>query len=83
MFEIQDNRTAKVKIYGTEYAVKRPTYGAIVAVQESIEGSTPKGQADAIKKVLVDSGLPSQLIDEMLASDIIELFHYLSGDKKK
>lgn len=83
MFEILDNRMVAVKIYGKDFSLRRPTFGEITALQEKYDGTDTRSQVAMTKAVLTKCGLSSEFLDEMVTEDVLMLFEFLAGTKKK
>lgn len=83
MLEIEDRRIAKVKIYGVELSLKRPTFGEISKMQKSVDGKSQIEAAETVASILVSCGLPQETLDTMIAEDVLQLFEHLTSGKKK
>lgn len=83
MFEIPEKQPVRVKIYGKEFSLKKPTLSQVETLQSKVSASDDKSSLSFTKEFLMDSGLPSDLISELEVEHVISLVELLSGSKKK
>lgn len=82
MFEITDDRTVKVKIYGQELVLKRPTLADAQAVKGLSDTSDQQAQLSAVTGFLKNAGMPEDLIGQLTTDALNSLFEYLLHPKK-
>jgi len=89
VFEIKQKTKVKVKIYDSEFELRKPTVGQVESLQKlsGIEKKTEQEQFEAIVSFLEVLGLPSDFSKDMEIDHLIKLINHLSGelnlDKKK
>jgi predicted HD phosphohydrolase len=83
MFEIADNRSVKVKIYGQEYTLKKMLYSELEKnVGTDLDLLSGKEKMAQTSLVLEQAGVPKELIASMTADDIGTLVEFLIAGKK-
>lgn len=82
MFEIKEKSKVKVKIYGHEYELTKPTYGQSQRLQESLKDQGSEKSMVIMREFVQGLGLPSECIDDMELDHFLELIEFISGVKK-
>lgn len=83
MLEIKELETLPVKIFGTEYALTKPTKKQVVEMQEAL--STDEGKAKSLEilgSFLEKSGLPAEIIDGLQVQHLTMIIEAMTGAKK-
>lgn len=81
-FEIKQKTKVKVKIYGKEFELSKPTVSQIESLQmySGMEGSTQSEIFEKICGFLDILGLPKDFTKDMEIDHMMELINYLSGE---
>ena len=77
MLEIVENKKP-VKIGSDEYKLTEPSFAMARRLMEADE----EEKLDLTKDLLVDCGLPSEVIDKLSAANVVKIVQYLNGTKK-
>lgn len=84
MFEIQERKKVKIKIYGKEYEILKPTVGEVRTLQKELRGI--KGDEDKTFDYMIEwiskLGLPKEALENLELEQFNDLVTYLSGSKK-
>jgi len=89
MFEIQQKTKVKVKVYGNEFEMAKPTVGQVEKLQSlsNTEGKSDGQKFEMICDFLAILGMPKEFTMQMEVDHLLKLISYLSGeldlDKKK
>lgn len=71
-----DKEILELKLYGTEYKLELPTVDEL----EAIEKNTKElGELGAIKVVLIECGLPKEVVGKMQAKHLRQVVEALAG----
>lgn len=82
MIEIKELETLKVNFIGTIYELAKPNRKSFKEMQTKI--SAAKGnELDVICEVLVGTGLPQEVADQLQVEHISQIFEALVGAQKK
>lgn len=84
MLEIKEQEKLKLKLYGNEFELIKPTRKVAVEMQEKL--STDEGKAksiDIIGDLLVACGLPKEVCDDLQLDHMQLILEHLMGAKKK
>ena len=65
VFEIKRSENLKIRIYGEEFSLKRPTVKMIEAYAIDIDKAPSSEQFDRAKTLLSEMGLNQELIESM------------------
>lgn len=83
-FVIEKKPPVKVKIYGREFQVKRPTVGMIESLNKQMKiADTDDGKFSVMRSFLVQLGLDEGAMGELEIDDYFGLVEFLSNPKKK
>lgn len=83
MFEIGAKTKVKVRIYGAEYDLSKPTVKDIETFQDSMEvANSESAKFKLTKTFVVGLGLPLAIADSMEMEHFTQLLSHLSGSKK-
>lgn len=83
MFEVKRSEGLKVKIYGEEFSLKKPSVKMIEEYAIDIE-KAPKGEQFTRAKTLLQSmGLSLELVEEMEFDHLQELIEFLTSSMAK
>lgn len=77
-----ERKKLTVEIYGIEYNLAKPKFKDIVEMQDKLETLTAAEKFLFIKKNLIESGIPEEVIDDMDGDNMIELLDIINGSKK-
>lgn len=83
MLEISAIETLPVRIFGVDYALKKPTKKQMVRMQAAL--STDEGKAASLEVLgsfLEASGLPGEIVDELQIQHITAIIEAMTGVKK-
>lgn len=84
MFELNELPKQKVKIYGKEYEITKPTVRQLKTVQKKIEdnkGNLTEG-SDEMIKFIAQLGIPEDVVEGLPAEHFNLLVEHLVGAKK-
>ncbi len=84
MFEIKEPSTTKVKIYGKEYDLKKPSVRQIKLISAQVESmkNNSLGATEAMIKFVADLGIEAEVLEEMSAEHFNTLVEHIVGAKK-
>lgn len=77
-----ERKKLAVEIYGVEYNLSKPKFKDIVEMQDKLETLSSAEKFNFIKKNLIESGIPEEVIDDMDGDNMIELLDIINGSKK-
>lgn len=83
MFEIVERTKLKVKIYGKEYDVKKPTVGDLEGLQVGMDDLKDGEKLHRVKGFVVSMGIPEDTIQDLEMDQFLSLIEFLSQSKKK
>ena len=83
MFEVKRSEGLKVKIYGEDFSLKKPSVKMIEAYAIDIEKATRGEQFARAKMLLTQMGLSQELVDEMEFDHLQELIEFLTSSMTK
>lgn len=81
-FEIKEKSKVKVKIYGQEYALTKPTLGQIELMQDEMESQDAKKSITMLKNFLDSLGFPKADLAKLEVQHITKLVEFLCDSKK-
>lgn len=77
-----ENKRLSIDIFGTVYEVRKPKFKEILEMEEKLEALPAKGKFLYIQEVLIEFGIPKEVIEELDGSSIVELLEIINGTKK-
>lgn len=83
MFEVKKSEDLKVKIYGEEYSLQKPTVKMIEAYAVDIADIPTAEKFTRAKTLLVGMGLNDAVIDGMEFDHLNELIEFLTSSMQK
>lgn len=81
-FSIEKSPKIKVRIYGQDYDLTKPTHKVATAMAKKLKDKDGANTYDVISDYLVGLGLPVKVIDEMESEHVLDLCDFLSPKKK-
>lgn len=84
MFEIKEAPKTKIKIYGQEYELKKPSVRQIKSISSKIDGLKNNSSAatEEMIKFISELGIDADVLEEMPAEHFNTLVEYIVGAKK-
>ena len=82
-FEVKRSEGIKVKIYETEYVLKKPSVKAIKDYALDLEKVSTAEKFDRAKTLLTGMGLKPEVVDEMEFDHLQELIEFLTESMAK
>lgn len=83
MFEVKRSDSLKVRIYGEEYTLKKPTVKAIELYAIDIDKAGTAEKFARAKTLLTGMGLKSEIVDDLEFDHLQELIEFLTGAMTK
>lgn len=82
MLKIKRSEPVEIEIFDIVYKVQKPTYERLERLQAILEDDAGKKGLGATRELLVECGLPSDVIGQMLPDDVRSVLEYISQSKK-
>lgn len=84
MFEISEQPKEKIKIYGVEYSVSRPSVAQVRLITEFSKGTDSNSveAVDALIEFVSGLGIPKDVIESLEIKHLTALMEHLVGAKK-
>jgi len=70
MFEVKRSESLKIKIYGEEYSLKKPSVSAVEEYSIDIDKVSAKEQFARAKSLLLKMGLPEKFLTKDSADEL-------------
>ena len=82
MFEIEKSQAEKVKIFGNEYEVRRPSVKQVKDLNLAVKTLDEADQFDRLVGFVSDLGIDRETLEELEIGQLESLVTHLSGSKK-
>lgn len=84
MLEIKEIEKLKLKLYGQEVELVKPTRKMAIAMQEKLASDEGKEKSlEVIGELLIACGMPKDLCDDIQLEHMNVIVEHLMGAKKK
>lgn len=80
-FEVASSPVVKVRIYGKDYDLTKPTYKMAKSLGKKVKGVTEETAMELMSEYLVGLGLPQDVLDGMELEHVLKLTEFLTGKK--
>lgn len=82
MLELKKSEKIKIKIYGEELEVSKPTFGQVVKMQKDMKEKGTEENFSIMKDLLIALGVNESVVNELEIEHINDLIIYLTSSKK-
>lgn len=79
MFEVQESVGEKIKIYGKEFELKKPTVRELKAITRKLESASAVDSAESTLEFISSLGIPQDFLENMATEHFNLLVKHVLG----